>query len=41
VGRLDAVTLPEPDGIGLADTTLHDEDGTVGRALQTLVLSQR
>lgn len=38
---LDAVTLPQPGGIGLADATLHDEDGAVGRALQTLVVSQR
>jgi hypothetical protein len=38
---LDAVTLPEPDGIGLADATLHDEEGAIGRALQTLVVAQR
>ena len=33
---LDAITVPEPTGIGLADTALHDERGPIGRALQTL-----
>ena len=39
--RLDAVTVPEPDGVGLADTTLHDEHGALGRALQTLLIGER
>jgi hypothetical protein len=38
---LDAVTIPEPEGIGLADSTLHDERGPIGRALQTLLVRER
>jgi hypothetical protein len=38
---LDAVTYPEPDGIGLADTALWDEAGRLGRAAQTLVVRAR
>jgi hypothetical protein len=38
---LDAVTLPEQNGIGLADTTLHDERGPIGHALQTLLVDRR
>ena len=38
---LDAITLPEPDGVGLADAQLHDERGPIGRALQTLLVDQR
>jgi hypothetical protein len=38
---LDAVTLPEPNGVGLADTALHDTDGAIGRALQTLLVGLR
>lgn len=38
---LDAVTLPERSGIGLADTTLHDERGPIGHALQTLLVDRR
>jgi len=38
---LDAVTLPERDGIGLADTALYDERGPIGRALQTLLIGER
>ena len=38
---LDAVTLPQPDGTGLADATLHDEAGPIGRGLQTLLVSPR
>jgi Thioesterase-like superfamily len=38
---LDAVTLPEPNGIGLADTALHDERGPIGHALQTLLVDRR
>jgi Thioesterase-like superfamily len=38
---LDAVTYPEPNGIGLADTLLLDEQGRIGRALQTLLIGER
>ena len=38
---LDAVTLPEPDGIGMADTRLFDERGAIGRAVQTLLVAER
>lgn len=38
---LDAVSLYEPHGIGLADTRIFDARGTVGRALQSLVLDER
>jgi hypothetical protein len=38
---LDAVTLPQPDGVGLADTSLWDERGPLGRAAQTLLVAPR
>ena len=38
---LDAITIPEPEGIGLADTALYDERGSLGRALQTLLVRER
>jgi hypothetical protein len=38
---LDAITLPERNGVGLADTALHDEGGPIGRALQTLLVRER
>jgi hypothetical protein len=38
---LDAVTLPEPTGLGMADTRLFDERGAIGRAVQTLLVAQR
>ena len=38
---LDAVTLPQPTGVGTAEAVLHDEHGRVGRALQTLLVSER
>jgi Thioesterase-like superfamily len=38
---LDAVTIPEPTGVGLADTALHDERGPIGRATQTLLVATR
>ena len=37
---LDAVTLPERNGVGLADTALFDERGPIGRALQTLLVDE-
>lgn len=38
---LEAITIPQPNGIGLADTALHDERGPLGRALQTLLVRER
>jgi hypothetical protein len=38
---LDAVTLPERHGIGLADTALYDERGAIGRGMQTLLVAAR
>ena len=38
---LDAVTYPEPNGVGLADTALYDERGRIGRAAQTLLVRAR
>jgi hypothetical protein len=36
---LQAATYTEPDGIGLSDTMLHDEQGMVGRANQSLFVA--
>ena len=38
---LDAVTRPQRNGVGTADTLLLDERGRVGRALQTLLIAER
>jgi hypothetical protein len=38
---LDSVTLPEPNGVGMADTRLLDERGPIGRATQTLLVAER
>ena len=38
---LDSVSTYEPAGLGLADTRIADLRGTVGRALQGLVIEQR
>ncbi len=38
---LDAVTFPEPHGIGVADTRLFDERGQIGRGVQTLLVDER
>jgi hypothetical protein len=38
---LDARTLLHPDGIGWAESVLHDECGPIGRATQTLVVQRR
>jgi acyl-Coa thioesterase superfamily protein/acyl-CoA thioesterase superfamily protein len=38
---VDAVTLPQPSGIGTAESVLCDERGRVGRALQTLLIAAR
>ncbi|WP_040793763.1 thioesterase family protein [Nocardia paucivorans] len=38
---LDAVTHPQPHGIGLAEAELFDEKGPLGRSTQTLFLGRR
>jgi Thioesterase-like superfamily len=38
---VDATTLPQANGIGTAESVLSDEDGRIGRAAQTLLLSAR
>jgi hypothetical protein len=38
---LDAVTYPEPNGIGMSDSALHDERGMIGRATQALLVAER
>jgi hypothetical protein len=38
---VDAVTLPQPNGVGTAESVLADQRGRIGRALQTLLVAQR
>jgi hypothetical protein len=38
---VDAATLPRPKGAGTAESTLFDGGGRIGRALQTLLISER
>jgi Thioesterase-like superfamily len=38
---IDAVTLPQPSGVGSSDSVLYDQTGRIGRALQTLLVSER
>jgi len=38
---MDARTVIEPDGVGLAETVLHDLDGPIGRGAQILFVSRR
>jgi hypothetical protein len=38
---LEAVTYPEQNGLGMADTRLLDERGPIGRAAQTLLVAER
>ena len=38
---LDAITIPEPSGVGTTDTALYDEAGPIGRAAQTLLVAER
>jgi hypothetical protein len=38
---VDAVTLPQPGGVGTAESVLSDREGRIGRALQTLLISER
>jgi hypothetical protein len=38
---LEARSVPEPTGIGLSESGLYDERGSIGRALQTLLVRER
>lgn len=38
---LDARTTISPDGIGMAESALHDEQGPIGRAVQSLYVATR
>jgi hypothetical protein len=38
---MDSLSIYEGNGIGLADTRLHDRRGPIGRALQSLVVEAR
>jgi len=38
---VDATTLPQPSGIGTAESVLADRSGRIGRALQTLLIAER
>ena len=38
---VDAMTLPRHSGVGTAESTLFDGNGRIGRALQTLLISER
>jgi hypothetical protein len=38
---LDATTVVQPSGIGLAECALYDEEGHIGHSLQSLVLASR
>jgi hypothetical protein len=38
---IEAVTLPQPSGVGSSDSILYDRTGRIGRALQTLLISER
>ncbi len=38
---VDAVTLPQPSGVGTAESVLSDGEGRIGRGLQTLLVSER
>ena len=38
---VDAVTLPQPNGLGTAESVLFDAEGRIGRALQTLLIAER
>ena len=38
---LDGSSFPEAEGIGVAECALHDEQGRIGRALQTIILDRR
>jgi len=37
---LDAVTYPQSNGVGLAESMLYDAQGPIGRALQSLLIEK-
>ena len=37
---LEAHTIAEPHGLGIADDRLHDERGYIGRAVQSLFIDE-
>ena len=37
---LDSATYPEPNGYGVAESVLHDEEGRIGRGIQTVLVEQ-
>ena len=38
---VDAVTLPQPNGVATAESVLSDQRGRIGRAAQTLLIAER
>lgn len=38
---VDAITLPQPNGVGTAESVLFDRESRIGRAMQTLLVSER
>jgi acyl-Coa thioesterase superfamily protein/acyl-CoA thioesterase superfamily protein len=38
---INAITLPQANGVGTTDSVLADREGRIGRALQTLLVSER
>jgi len=38
---LDASTVAQPHGVGLAESLLRDERGPIGRSLQSLIIEAR
>jgi hypothetical protein len=38
---LEATTTPDPHGVGLAESRLHDVRGPIGRAVQSLLVDRR
>ena len=38
---VDAITLPQPEGVGTAESVLSDRRGRIGRAAQTLLVAAR
>lgn len=37
---LESVTLPEPFGVGMAESRLYDERGPLGRSVQSLLIER-
>ena len=37
---LDSATYPEPNGYGVAESVLHDEQGRIGRGIQTVLVEE-